>query len=604
MSISFYRRRGKMKLSDYVISFLEGQGVKHVFLITGGCAVHMVDSIAKNPNIDYVCCQHEQACAMAADAYSRITGNLGAVITTSGPGATNLVTGTCCSYFDSIPVLCLTGQVPRSQLKTGYDVRQLGFQETDVVSMFNTITKYSALVDNPQMIRYELERAVYLARSGRPGPVLLDIPDDVQRAEINPDELESFVPKEEAELSKLNLDVNNVIELIKEAKRPIFILGGGIKLAKAQNKAIEFVEKLRFPVVLTWAAMDMLPHNHPQVVGGFGVSSVRWGNFAVQNSDLILAIGTRLDTHEAGDNLSTFARKAKKIVIDIDRGELDKYKERGMNVDIIINSDAKDFFGEINNKLDGISTQDITEWTEKIKGWKNKYPICPPEYFEQKEKVNPYVFMDCLSEASSEGDIIITDAGATLTWTMQGYKVKKNQRLFSAFNHSPMGYALPASIGASFANSNNTVICITGDGGMQINIQELATIVRHKLPIKIFLIDNRGYAIIRQTQDTWLDSRYEASSLEGGLALPDFAKIAKSYGIRTETIRNHEELRAKIRKTLDSSEAVLCNVELRPTEKIIPKLTIGRPIEDLAPLLDRKELLENMLIEPWNKEVE
>jgi len=589
-----------MKLSDYVASFLVEQGVKHVFLITGGAAVHLVDSIGKNPNIEYICPQHEQAAAMAAEAYSRVTGNLGVALATSGPGATNLVTGVCCAYFDSIPTIFITGQVPRSQLKRDYAVRQLGFQETDIVGMFETITKSAVLVDDPQKIRYFLEQASYLARSGRPGPVLLDIPDDVQRAEINPDELESFVPEESrlSKPSKLNLQVDNVIELIKESRRPVVIFGGGIRLAKVQAQAVEFVDKLRFPVALTWATMDMFPHDHPQVVGGFGVSSVRWGNFAVQNSDLILAIGTRLDTHETGDNLSTFARKAKKVVVDIDRAELDKYEKRGMNVDILINADVKDFFDAINNKLDGINKQDITEWTERIREWENKYPICPPEYFEQKEKVNPYVFIDSLSEAASEGDIIITDAGATLTWTMQGYKVKQNQRLFSAFNHSPMGYSLPASIGTAFASGTNNVICITGDGGMQMNVQELATIDRYKLPIKIFVIDNRGYGIIRQTQDTWLDSRYEASCLEGGLALPDFIKVARAYGIKTETITNHEELKAKIRRILDSNEAVLCNVELRPDEKIMPKLTIGRPIEDLAPLLDRKEFLENMMVEP------
>ena len=590
-----------MKLSDYVISFLVEQGVKHVFLITGGAAVQLVDSIGKNPDIDYICTQHEQAAAMAAEAYSRVTENLGVALSTSGPGATNLVTGVCCAYFDSIPTIFITGQVPRSQLKRDRAVRQLGFQETDVVGMFRTITKSAVLVDDPQKVKYLLQQGSYLAKSGRPGPVLLDIPDDVQRAEINPDELESFVPKDESKSSKLdelNLHVDKVIESIKESERPVVILGGGIELAKAQDKAKEFVEKSRLPVALTWATMDMFPHNHPQVVGGFGISSPRSGNFAVQNSDLLLAIGTRLDTHETGDKLSTFARKAKRIVIDIDRSELDKYKERGLSVDILINSDVKDFFNAINNKLDGIGRQDITEWTEKIKGWRNKYPICPPQYFEQEEKVNAYVFMECLSEESSEGDVIITDAGATLTWTMQAYKVKKNQRLFSAFNHSPMGYSLPASIGACFANSGNTVICIIGDVVMQMNIQELATIARHKLPIKIFLIDNRGYGIVRQTQDTWLGSRYEATSLGGGLALPDFARIARAYGIKAERIRNHRELRTKIRKTLDSNEAVLCNVELRPDEKIIPKLTIGRPIEDSAPLLDRKEFLENMIVEP------
>ena len=538
---------------------------------------------------------------MAAEAYSRITGNLGAALSTSGPGATNLITGVCCAYFDSIPAIFITGQVPRSQMKRGYAVRQLGFQETDVVSMFESTTKYAVLVDDPQSIKYELEKATYLARTGRPGPVLLDIPDDVQRAEINPDELKSFVPEEAPGLNKPDLDIKRVLELIAESKRPVVIFGGGIKAGKAQAKAVAFAEKLGFPVALTWAAMDILPYNHPLVVGGFGVSSVRWGNFAVQNSDLILTIGTRLDTHEAGDKLKTFAREARKIVLDIDKGELDKYKGRGMNVDIMINADAGDFFDQINDKLDGISKQDITGWTERIKEWKNKYPVCPPQYFEQKEKVNPYVFMECLSEASSEGDVIITDAGATLTWTMQAYKVKKNQKLFSAFNHSPMGYALSASIGAHYADGKNTVICIIGDGGIQMNIQELATIARHKLPIKIFLIDNRGYAIIRQTQETWLDSRYEASSLEGGLALPDFINIARAYGIGTEVIDNHAELRGKLSKILASHDAVLCTVNLRPDEKITPKLAFGRPIEELTPPLDRKEFLENMLIEPWNE---
>lgn len=581
-----------MKLTDYVIGYLASLGVRHIFLITGGAAVHLVDSISKNPKISYICSQHEQAAAIAAEAYSRVTENLGVALSTSGPGATNLVTGVCCAYFDSIPTIFITGQVPRSQLKGDSGVRQLGFQETDVVGMFKTITKSVALVDKPEKIRYFLEQASYLAKSGRPGPVLIDIPDDVQRAEINPDQLEPFPSKEEA---RSKLDIDNVIELIKESKRPAIILGGGVKLAKAKDKAIEFVEKLRFPVALTWATMDMFPHDYPLLIGGFGVSSLRSGNFAIQNSDLILAIGTRLDTHETGDNLATFARKAKKVVIDIDRAELDKYEERGMNVDITIKADVNDFFNAINDRLDSIDKQDISEWAEKIKEWRNKYPACPPEYFEQEERVNPYVFMDCLSKESSEGDIIITDAGSTLTWTMQGYKVKKNQRLFSAFNHSPMGYALPASIGAAFADSKKNIICITGDGGMQMNIQELATIERHKLPIKIFLINNHGYGIVRQTQDTWLDSRYKASSLEGGLAVPDFVKIAKAYGIGTETIRNHRELRAKIGKTLDRKGPVLCNVEVRPDEKIMPKLTVGKPIEDSAPLLDRKEFLENML---------
>jgi len=588
-----------MKLSDYIADFLVKEGVKHTFGITGGAIVHVIDSIYQNPDIEHICAHHEQGAAMAAEAYSRITKNVGVGISTSGPGATNLLTGVCCAYYDSIATVFITGQVPTSQLKRDSGVRQIGFQETDVVSVFRPITKYSALIDDPTKIRYELEKAFYLARSGRPGPVLLDICDDVQRADINPDNLEHFIcDREPKDKLRLHQQIEKCIGLIKESKRPVIILGGGIKLAKAEAQTYELIDRLQYPVALTWATMDMLPDDHPLLVRDFGVSANRAGNFAVQNSDLILAIGTRLDTHETGSRPSTFAREAKKIVVDSDESELMKYEQRGMKADLLINSNIRYFLSKILSKH--IKTRDISSWIERIKRWRDKYPICCQKYFEQENNVNPYVFIDVLSKESREGDIIITDAGGNLTWTMQGFKVKKEQKLFSAFNHSPMGYSLPASIGASIA-SKKPVTCIIGDGGIQMNIQELATIARYNLPIRIFLFNNRGYGIIRQTQDTWLDSRYYASSLEFGLGFPDFREVAECYGIKTEIIKNHRELTEKIRNVLDADGPILCDVEIKPDSNIAPKLEFGRPIEDSSPLLDRREFSENMIAKPLDR---
>jgi len=587
-----------MKLSDYVASFLAKQGIRHVFAISGGASLHLIHSIAKTPGISYVCPQHEQAGAMAADAYSRVTGNLGAAIATSGPGATNMITGVCCAYYDSIPVIYITGQVTTFRLKRNSGVRQLGFQETDTVDIYKPITKYAVRLDNPERIRFELEKATYLAKSGRPGPVLIDIPDDLQRTEIDSDGLESFVPEQEtSDLSQLLEQVGRCIQLVNEAKRPVLILGWGIRLAKAEEEAKRLVAALGFPVVLTWAAMDMFPSDYPLVVGPFGSHGTRYGNFTVQNADLILVVGARLDTRERGSPIATFAREAKKIVIDVDSAELNKFKMLGMDVDVLIHSDARDFLQAINRRMDEISPQDISDWKKRIEEWKAKFPICLPEYYKQEE-VNPYVFVKALSKESAEGDVIVVDTGCAIAWMMQAFEFKPNQRLFHDFNNTAMGYALPASIGACFALDGQPITCVTGDGSLQMNIQELATVVRHRLPIKIFLINNHGYSMIRQTQDQWLGSRYLASTVEGGLAFPDFVKVAKVYGFKTLTIASNRELHERIREVFDSDGPVFCNVEIRPEHRVIPQTKFGRPIEDAEPLLDRREFLKNMIVKP------
>jgi len=589
--------KSDMKLSDYILDYLKKQGVKHAFLVTGGAIINIVNSFDENKNLKFICTTQEQGAAMAAEAYSRITENLGVAMATSGPGATNLITGIGCAYFDSIPVLYITGQVNTNESTWKEGPRQVGFQETDIVNIIKPITKFAVRVDNPEDIKYYLDKAIYIAKSDRPGPVLLDIPMNIQRAQIDPNRLKSYIPEtKEINYKLLDEKVEKTIELINKAKRPVIILGAGIKLGKAEKETRKFIERLGIPVALSWGAMDLLPYNHPLFIEGFGVSANRAGNFAVQNADLIISLGSRLDTRQTGGKPETFARVAKKIVLDIDKNEL--YKGRGINIDVDINFDINDFLESINKKLQKIIIQDLSEWKKRIKEWKEKYPICPSSYYEQQDKVNPYVFMEFLSNETNKGDIIIGDTGENLTWLMQGFKIKENQKLFSAYGNSSMGYSLPASIGASIAANNKPVICIIGDGGIKMNINELETIVRHKLPIKIFVINNHEYGLIKQFQDVWLNSCYKASCFEGGLGDSDFVKIANAYGMTGVQINNHKELKEKLKEVLNFPGSVLCNVEIKCGEKVIPKLEFGKPIEDPSPLLDREEFRRNMIIEP------
>ena len=587
-----------MKLSDYVAQFLAGQGIKHAFVITGGASAHLIDSIAKTRGIAYICPQHEQAGAMAADAYARVTGGLGAAIATSGPGATNMLTGVCCSFYDSVPVLYITGQVSTFRCKGDSGVRQLGFQETDVVDIFKPITKYAVKIVDAGEIRYELEKAVHIARSGRPGPVLIDIPDNLQRADVKPGLLKPFMP-ENRKTDKVELDskIKSCLELMREAKRPVVVIGWGVYLAGAEKEALDFAARSGIPVAPTWGMRYLFPESHPQLIGSFGTHGTRYGNFAVQNADLVLSIGARLDTRAAGSPHSTFARGAKRIVVEIDACELKKFEELGMKVDVKVHSDAKTFLLRLNGKLSVKKNPALPAWQRQIAEWKARFPICRKEFYAEKS-VNPYVFIKTLSDEAAPGAVMFADTGCSLAWALQAFEFKKGQKLFSAFNNTPMGYSLPASIGASLALSGKPVICITGDGGLQMNIQELATAIKYKLPVKIFLFNNHGYGMIRQTQDQWLDSRYEASSVEKGLASPDFIGLAAVYGFKTVNITNAKGVRAGIRETLRAKGPVLCNIEIGSAHGVSPQVKYGRSIEDSEPLLDREDFMSCMLVEP------
>ena len=590
--------KGVIKLSDYVARFLARQGIRHVFAISGGASLHLIHSVAETPGTGFVCPQHEQAGAMAADAWARVTGKLGAALSTSGPGATNMLTGVCSSFYDSVPVLYITGQVSAFRLKGETGVRQLGFQETDVVSMFRPVTKYAVQVSDPRRIRYELEKAAFLACTGRPGPVVVDIPDNFQREMIDPEGLEAFVPPADAAPRDVaDAQVRRCMELLEGASRPVLIAGWGIRLAHAGADFALLSDRLGIPIAPTWAMLDTMPADHPLLIGAFGTHGTRYGNFAVQNADLILSIGARLDTREAGSPLSWFAREARKIVVDVDPSELGKLKKFGMETDLLVTSDAGAFIRALLPAAQRMAHRDLSSWKARIDRWKRDFPICPPEYYQDRD-VNPYVFVKTLAREAREGDTFLLDTGCALAWMMQAFDFKKGQRLFHAFNNTPMGYALPGAIGASFALGGAPVICVTGDGALQMNIQELATVMRHKLPIKIVLINNQGYSMIQQTQDQWLGSKYLASSVEGGLAFPDFVKVAQAYGFRTVDISTNAELEPKLRDALRGEGPVFCNVNIRPDRRVIPQVKFGRPIEDSDPLLDRDVFLSNMIVKP------
>ncbi|GAB6127063.1 thiamine pyrophosphate-binding protein [Humidesulfovibrio idahonensis] len=587
----------RQKLSDYVACFVRDLGVDQVFGVTGGAAAHFFDSLAKIDGVSYVCAMHEQGAAMMADGYARSSGNIGVAVGTSGPGATNMLTGAGCAYYDSVPLLLITGQVSTYRLRGDSGVRQMGFQEADTVDIFRPITKSAVLITDAKRIRHELERAVFIAKSGRPGPVLVDIPDNLQREIIDPDELEGFAPESgQAAPEPTAEHVAHCQSLLTAAERPVLIFGWGVRLAGAERQALELAERLGAPFVLTWAVLDMAAHSHPLYAGTFGTHGSRNGNFTVQNADLVLSIGCRMDTHHTAHPVSAFARRAKRVFVDIDKAELDRFAGIGLAVDLAVHSDAGTFVAAMLRQPTP-PAQAYAPWVKRIGAWREAYGLdtLSPE---PAGSVDPYYFFKTLSRLSPQGTHTYVDTGCALAWTMQAFDRQPGQRLFSAFNFTPMGYALPAAIGACFALGRAQVLSISGDGGLQMNIQELATAKRHGLPVKIILVNNAGYSMIRQTQDQWLDSRYEGSSVEGGLPDVDFEAVAAAYGFETVTVENNGQARQAIEKLLACPGPMLCNVRIHRDCRVAPQVKFGRPMEDAEPLMPREEFLAQMIVEP------
>ena len=576
-----------MKVSDYIAKFVK-QHASHIFVGQGGNIIHVLDSCAKLKGLKVVTSQNEQGAAIAADAYSRFNKKIGFTAATSGPGMINLIQGIACSYFDSIPTFHFSGAVVTSQIRENKKIRQVGFQEMEVVDLVKPVTKYAVLLTNKNMIRYELEKLLYMAKSGRPGPVLMDLPDDIQRADINPKKLKGFrSPKKK---NKKTIFLKKLAKLINTSKRPLVIFGNGIKTSKTEKELKSFIKISKLPFIPTWACLDIQPGEKKNNAGSFGVAATRFGNFAVQNSDLLIVLGSRLPTQVTGSNLKSFAPKAKKIVVDIDPYELNRTK--GLKIDLKINMDLKDFFSKVNKKIK--SKSNFNDWTSQLTKWKKKYPVCEKNYFKENKLVNSYVFMKKLSDLTGKNDVLIPDASANLIWAMQSFE-PNGQKIFTALNHSPMGYSMPALVGAYYANPKNRVICTIGDGSMQMNIQELETISHLKIPAKIFTINNKGYGLIKQTQETWLNSFYVGVDKKSGLGMPNLIKVAKAYGIETCVIKNNNEIEKKIKYVLSRKKPIYCEVLVPENQRVTPKLEFGRAIHELSPLLNKEEMLANDL---------
>ena len=550
-----------MKLTDYIANFIAKQGIKHIFGLTGAHIIHLIDSISQHPDLIFIPFLHEQGAAFAADAYARTSGNTGIAVSTSGPGAVNLISGICSAHFDSIPLVCFTGQVTKAGLKSS-SIRQLGFQETPITEMMALVTKKSMKVLNPEDIRFYLEYGFWLANEGRPGTVLIDLPDDIQRAEINPEKCWNTPP-----VLATNLNLSPLATRIIKSQRPVIILGAGIHQAKADELTRTFIDRMGIPVLLTWGAKDLLPFNHPLNIGTFGTCGTRAGNFALVSADLILSIGARLNTQELGSK--GLPQNAWSCVVDIDKTELEKNK-----IDFPIECDINDFLIQALEELSALA-QSWNKWKQRIQHWKSTYPIQPI-----LKRNDPYRFLQAISKIAPSDSVILTDAGATLVWTMQAWQTKGGQRLISSWNHSPMGYALPASVGASFG-SDKTIICLIGDGSLQMNVQALATIAKWQLPIKVFVFDNAGYGIIRQTQDTWLEGRHYASE---NLGLPSIIEIASAYGINTETINSPNQF-PLLKKCFLNDVPMVIDIKIDPLAKISPRLGKSTNIANLWPEL-------------------
>ena len=599
-----------IKLSDYVINRIAQEGVYHVFMVSGGGAMYLIDSLGRNKQIQYVCNHHEQASAMAAEGYQRVTGNLGVALITTGPAGTNTITGVLCSWNDSIPVLFISGQANSKNLIDETGLRQRGVHEAQITKIVESVTKYAILIKDENTIQYHLEKAIYLAKNGRPGPVWIDIPLDIQSKMIDLRNQKKFDPNIEfADHSNGRLsEIKKVVELLSKSSRPIILAGHGIRLSKMQDAFLKFIEKYRIPVVTTKNAMDIIYDSHELLAGRIGINGQRAGNFAIQNSDLVICLGSRLSFPTVGYATDFFARSAKKIVVDIDPIQLNNST---IKIDIPINTSVNNFLNQLDNALENQHHLEFSDWIKKCHNWRQKYPPVLPDWKKESDYVNPYFFFEILSEVMADDDILVTDQGATFYCSTVAFKLKKGQRLFTNGGFSPMGYGLPAAIGACFANNKKRIICAHGDGGLQLNIQELQTIVHHNLPIKLFVFNNDGYLSIKHTQTSYFDGFFVGSDPKSGLTCPDILKIGSAYGIQTVTIKNHSNLQESIKKAISKEGPVIIEVKLNPMQPFMPKVgserrvtdgvMISNPLEDMSPLIPRSEFNNEMIIEPIDK---
>ena len=592
----------KQRVADIVASFLVDQGIKDVFTLTGGGAMFLNDGIASNDNINAICNHHEQACAMGAVAYAKYKNGLAAAMLTTGCGATNAITGLLDAWQDNTPVIFISGQIKRKETSRNSktNLRQFGVQEADIISIVESLTKYSVMVNEPNEILYHLEKAVHLAMTGRPGPVWIDIPLDVQGFFIEIDELKHFTPEIDVTLEIKGME--RLVKMYEQAERPIILAGNGVRLSGSVDKLREFSSKNNIPCVVSYLAVDYFEQDSPNYVGRLGIKGDRAGNFAIQNSDLIISLGSRLSVCLTGFEYELFARNSKLIVVDIDE---DEHKKDTVDIDQFIHADVGNFLSKFANK---ITPKILGNWQNKCVHWKNKWPVYQGGY--DADTVNMYEFTKTLSELASEDEIVVSDAGSSYYVTSQSFTFNSNkQRYITSGAQADMGFTLPAAIGTCIA-ANKSVVGITGDGSFQLNIQELQTIKHYNLPVKLIVWNNNGYLSIRATQNKFFDGRRIGTDPESGVSFPEVEKIAKAYDLPYVKINNTAELRKKLTDVITASGPVVCEVMCPENQEIIPMVSAiknddgsmtSKPIEDMYPFLDRDEFLKEMIVDSYLK---
>ena len=595
-----------MRVADFVANFIyEELNVQHVFTVTGAGIMHLTDGLISHKKLKTICPHHEQTASMALEAYSRATENFGVGIFTTGPGCTNTITGLAGAWQDSVPCLFISGQVKKSEASANSGIknlRQFGVQELDIIPIIKSITKYAVTINRPEKIRYELEKAVHIAKTGRPGPVWIEIPMDVQSAKIN-DELEQYIPEKNTKPAINKKDIEHLSTLLKNSQRPVIIAGQGIRIAGAIECFNEFVEKYGIPVVTPYLGIDVMKHNDKHYIGKSGVKGDRPANFAMQNSDLVISIGSSLHVTVIGYNYLQFAREAKKIIIDIDDTS---HQKKTIKKDLFIQADAKDLLEKLLENLKNIKLNNYSNWLEKCNLWKKKYKVCLPEYKNSTIGINSYFLIDSVCKHSSEGDIFVSDAGGTFFAVSQAIQLNHaNQRYIPSSAMATMGYSLPAAIGISVATNGKRVIAFTGDGSLQQNIQELQTVIEYSLPIKLFVLNNDGYHSIRTSQTNYFEKRYIGESSRSGVSFPDITKIANAYGIKSIRVNETNNLDEVIEEVLNHDGPVICDVIVPREQEVIPTVASrvnkdgsmsSRPLEDMYPFLDRKEYKDNLFI--------
>ncbi|MDA9274287.1 thiamine pyrophosphate-binding protein [Gammaproteobacteria bacterium] len=567
-----------MNGAEYIAEFLSKIGSKKIFVVTGGACAFIIDAIARNIEVDYYPFQHEQAAAMAADSLWKIDKTIGVTVVTSGPGATNLITGIACSYFDSIPTIHITGQVNQNEkeIYQGASVRQAGFQETNIVDMVKPITKYAVQVTSVEELKEELAKAYKIALSGRMGPVLIDVPMDVQQADAGDSIVINELKPKLLDADQKDSIQRSIKNFFKGSQRPLVLFGAGVGLADQSDAVINFIESNNLPFVSSWNGMNFFNHKHDHYHGNIGVYGNRGANFILQSSDRLLVLGSRLDNRQRG-NVRKFAQNANVLVMDIDQGELNKHKNNPNHEMIQID------FRTLDKVLDALNIDNNVNpaWSEYCNKIKDKYfTDWPSSSAEKYQSLSPYNVVKRINSLIQDDAVVTVDDGANLCWVFQAFS-RSNQTIYTAGGNSPMGYSFPAAIGAALHRKDKQIIAFTGDGSIQMNIQDLQTMRHFNLPIKLFVLNNFGYGIIKQFQDTWFDGRYEATG--NGYSQPDFQKIAYAYDLEYRKIESLEDI---LQEDLDNSEGIFFDVILHPNTLIEPKIDAGNALHNMFPYLN------------------